>query len=83
MRRQVGAPAAADGPYPEAEERIASSCPPGCESLERAARIAAELPFAGAEPQPVTQDRPRTDGRMESFVRRGVRERAAPGPDGA
>ncbi|MEV6229562.1 YciI family protein [Saccharopolyspora shandongensis] len=50
IRRKDGAPVVTDGPYLETKEYLASFYLLDCESLERAQEIAAEMPFADAEP---------------------------------
>jgi hypothetical protein len=50
VRRVGGLPAVTDGPYLETKEYLASFWLLDCESEERALQIAAEMPFADAEP---------------------------------
>ncbi|MER5349510.1 YciI family protein [Kitasatospora sp. NPDC002551] len=50
VRRSEGLPVVTDGPYLETKEYIASFYLLDCESLERAQRIAADMPFADVEP---------------------------------
>jgi hypothetical protein len=50
VRRQNGLPAVTDGPYLETKEYLASFWLLDCESEERAQQIAADMPFAEAEP---------------------------------
>ena len=50
VRREGGLPAVTDGPYLETKEYIASFYLLDCESEERALAIAADMPFADAEP---------------------------------
>ena len=50
VRRENGQPAVTDGPYLETKEYIASFYLLDCESEERALQIAADMPFADAEP---------------------------------
>ena len=50
MRRVSGLPAVTDGPYLETKEYLASFWLLDCESEERALQIAADMPFADAEP---------------------------------
>ena len=50
MRRVDGQPAVTDGPYLETKEYMASFYLLDCESEERALAIAADMPFADAEP---------------------------------
>ncbi len=50
VRRQDGAPAVTDGPYLETKEYIASFYLVDCENAERAAQIAADMPWADQEP---------------------------------
>ena len=50
VRRQNGLPAVTDGPYLETKEYLASFWLLDCESEERAQQIAADMPFADAEP---------------------------------
>ena len=50
IRRQGGAPAITDGPYLETKEYLASFWLLDCESEERAEQIAADMPFADADP---------------------------------
>jgi hypothetical protein len=50
VRRVSGLPAVTDGPYLETKEYLASFWLLDCESEERALQIAAEMPFADAEP---------------------------------
>ena len=50
VRRVDGQPAVTDGPYLEAKEYMASFYLLDCESEERALQIAADMPFADAEP---------------------------------
>ncbi|MBV6697609.1 YciI family protein [Kitasatospora aureofaciens] len=50
VRRADGAPVVTDGPYLETKEYLASFYLLDCESLERAQQIAADFPFADAEP---------------------------------
>ncbi len=47
---QNGLPAVTDGPYLETKEYLASFWLLDCESEERAQQIAADMPFADAEP---------------------------------
>ena len=50
VRRVDGQPAVTDGPYLETKEYMASFYLLDCESGERALQIAADMPFADAEP---------------------------------
>ncbi|MGC9667948.1 YciI family protein [Planosporangium sp. 12N6] len=50
VRRKDGAPAVTDGPYLETKEYIASFYLLDCESEERAQQIAADMPWADADP---------------------------------
>jgi hypothetical protein len=50
VRRANGVPAVTDGPYLETKEYLASFWLLDCESEERAQQIAADMPFADAEP---------------------------------
>jgi hypothetical protein len=50
VRRADGLPAVTDGPYLETKEYLASFWLLDCESEERALQIAADMPFADAEP---------------------------------
>jgi hypothetical protein len=50
VRRQDGVPAVTDGPYLETKEYIASFYLVDCENEERAQQIAANMPWADAEP---------------------------------
>ena len=50
VRRVEGLPAVTDGPYLETKEYLASFWLLDCESAERALQIAADMPFADAEP---------------------------------
>ena len=50
VRRVNGLPAVTDGPYLETKEYLASFWLLDCESEERARQIAADMPFADAEP---------------------------------
>jgi hypothetical protein len=50
VRRVNGLPAVTDGPYLETKEYLASFWLLDCESEERAQQIAADMPFADAEP---------------------------------
>ena len=50
VRRVEGLPAVTDGPYLETKEYLASFWLLDCESEERAQQIAADMPFADAEP---------------------------------
>ena len=50
VRLSDGQPAVTDGPYLETKEYLASFWLLDCESEERALQIAAEMPFADAEP---------------------------------
>ena len=50
VRRVNGLPAVTDGPYLETKEYLASFWLLDCESAERALQIAADMPFADAEP---------------------------------
>jgi hypothetical protein len=50
VRRVDGQPAVTDGPYLETKEYMASFYLLDCESEERALQIAADMPFADAEP---------------------------------
>lgn len=50
VRRKDGVPAVTDGPYLETKEYMASFYLLDCESEERAQQIAADFPFADAEP---------------------------------
>ncbi|MFC8080397.1 YciI family protein [Streptomyces sp. NPDC057137] len=50
VRRKDGAPVVTDGPYLETKEYIASFYLLDCDSLERAQEIAADIPFADADP---------------------------------
>lgn len=50
VRRVDGLPAVTDGPYLETKEYLASFWLLDCESEERAQQIAADMPFADAEP---------------------------------
>jgi hypothetical protein len=50
VRRVDGQPAVTDGPYLETKEYMASFYLLDCESEERALQIAANMPFADAEP---------------------------------
>jgi hypothetical protein len=50
VRRVDGLPAVTDGPYLETKEYLASFWLLDCDSQERAQEIAAEMPFADAEP---------------------------------
>jgi hypothetical protein len=50
VRRVGGQPAVTDGPYLETKEYMASFYLLDCESEERALQIAADMPFADAEP---------------------------------
>ena len=50
VRRQNGLLAVTDGPYLETKEYLASFWLLDCESEERAQQIAADMPFADAEP---------------------------------
>jgi hypothetical protein len=59
VRRVDGQPAVTDGPYLETKEYMASFYLLDCESEERALAIAADMPFADAEPVefwPVTHE---------------------------
>jgi hypothetical protein len=50
VRRENGLPAVTDGPYLETKEYIASFYLLDCESEERAVQIAADMPWADADP---------------------------------
>src|SRR5262249_60024914 len=50
VRRVSGLPAVTDGPYLETKEYLASFWLLDCESEERALQIAADMPFADADP---------------------------------
>ena len=50
VRRADGLPAVTDGPYLETKEYMASFWLLDCENEERALQIAADMPFADAEP---------------------------------
>ena len=50
VRRVNGQPAVTDGPYLETKEYLASFWLLDCESEERAQQIAADMPFADADP---------------------------------
>jgi hypothetical protein len=50
IRRVDGLPSVTDGPYLETKEYMASFWLLDCESEERARQIAADMPFADAEP---------------------------------
>ena len=50
VRRENGLPAVTDGPYLETKEYIASFYLLDCENEERALQIAADMPWADAEP---------------------------------
>jgi hypothetical protein len=50
VRRVDGQPAVTDGPYLETKEYMASFYLLDCESEDRALQIAADMPFADAEP---------------------------------
>ena len=50
VRRENGLPAVTDGPYLETKEYIASFYLLDCEDEERALQIAADMPWADAEP---------------------------------
>ncbi len=50
VRREQGQPAVTDGPYLETKEYIASLYLLDCENEERAWQIAADMPWADAEP---------------------------------
>ena len=50
VRRENGLPAVTDGPYLETKEYIASFYLLDCEDEERALQIAANMPWADAEP---------------------------------
>jgi len=50
VRRDQGQPAVTDGPYLETKEYIASLYLLDCENEERAWQIAADMPWADAEP---------------------------------
>ena len=50
IRRVDGQPAVTDGPYLETKEYMASFYLLDCESEERAQQIAADMPWADAEP---------------------------------
>ena len=50
VRRADGLPAVTDGPYLETKEYLASFWLLDCEGEERALQIAADMPFADAEP---------------------------------
>jgi hypothetical protein len=50
VRRENGLPAVTDGPYLETKEYLASFWLLDCESEERALQIAADMPFADADP---------------------------------
>ena len=50
VRRTDGAPAVTDGPYLETKEYLASFYLLDCENEQRAYEIAADMPYAGAEP---------------------------------
>jgi hypothetical protein len=50
VRRVDGMPAVTDGPYLETKEYLASFWLLDCDSQERALQIAADMPFADAEP---------------------------------
>src|ERR1700693_1423212 len=50
VRRENGQPAVTDGTYRETKEDIASFYLLDCESEERALQIAADMPWADAEP---------------------------------
>jgi hypothetical protein len=50
VRRVDGLPAVTDGPYLETKEYLASFWLLDCDSEERAQQIAADMPFADAEP---------------------------------
>jgi len=50
VRRADGLPAVTDGPYLETKEYLASFWLVDCEGEERALQIAADMPFADAEP---------------------------------
>ena len=50
VRRVDGQPAVTDGPYLETKEYMASFYLLDCESEERALQIAADMPWADAEP---------------------------------
>ena len=50
VRRVDGQPAVTDGPYLETKEHMASFYLLDCESEERALQIAADMPWADAEP---------------------------------
>ncbi len=58
VRVRAGVPAVADGPYVEAEERLAGFFVVDCESPERAAEIAARVPearYAAVEVRPIME----------------------------
>ena len=50
VRRAGGAPVVTDGPYLETKEYIASFYLLDCENAERAAQIAADMPWADQDP---------------------------------
>jgi hypothetical protein len=50
VRRVAGVPAVTDGPYLETKEYLASFWLLDCDSEERALQIAADMPFADADP---------------------------------
>ena len=50
VRRENGQPAVTDGPYLETKEYLASFWLLDCDSEERAQQIAADMPFADAQP---------------------------------
>ncbi|GAA5195917.1 YciI family protein [Rugosimonospora acidiphila] len=50
VRRADGMPVVTDGPYLETKEYLASFYLVDCESEQRALRIAADMPWADAEP---------------------------------
>jgi hypothetical protein len=50
VRRAAGLPDVTDGPYLETKEYLASFWLLDCEGEERAVQIAADMPFADAEP---------------------------------
>ena len=50
VSRKDGAPVVSDGPYLETKEYLASFYLLDCENEQRAYEIAADMPYAGAEP---------------------------------
>ncbi|KOV15457.1 hypothetical protein ADK60_28055 [Streptomyces sp. XY431] len=64
VRRAEGLPVVTDGPYLETKEYLASFYVLDCESLERAQRIAADMPYADVDPVelwPILHESPSPD----------------------